>query len=392
MSGYVDKIETIIDEFNHIHGFKRGVIFRSVHWRKDIVGQVTMDSQASINDQLLQEYDLMIAVIGDRLGQKTARAESGTAEEIELALEKSDAIFGGRHVQIIFKTKMDVDINNIDVEQIDKVRKFKESLYKRAIVADFADDADFDGVVSRFLASAANDVEGADAANISGQRATGSATDTSIDGATHVEQLASEKLGTKTAANDALGFYDELEKANEAAVEQARLTEAYGAILNDIATQLPSIVSMYGDDQQKRRFDHIGDMLSEKARAMDIVVRDMKRVVTQHSESFENVLLMLDEFASDADDEVQALRNLAMVFGDTAQIMEQFIQGAEAAKEATQSSPRATQRFNHGKRNAARAMGEMIDLVNNVSSRMREYHSYVQSHLESIESKSGLPA
>jgi hypothetical protein len=371
MSSYLDKVQNLIDEFNELYGFSKGVIFRTVHWKKNIVGQVTEDAQSAINGQLLDEYDLLIALIGDRLGEATARAESGTAEEIRNALNKRDLIFGGKHVQVLFRSRIDTNINQIDIDQIFKVKEFEKSIHKLAIVAEFNIDEEIDGIINRFLMSACQQLE-----NLKEIAPIESDLGRPSDDSDEVT-VAQEST---TESDDSFGFYDEIEIANQAAGKQAELIGSYGLILNEITIDMQRTIQEYGDDQQKKRFDLIGDMLSEKAISMELIVRDIKDCSDRHFTSFENVLLMIEEFNAEGnEDGIRSLRDSLL---QTSMSMADFLEQAIIGKETTEKSPRATQKFNHGKRRVANVMGEMIALVAIIVNRFNEYVSYLEAFLK----------
>jgi hypothetical protein len=109
------------------------------------------DPQAAVNSQLMEDYDLLIALIGDRLGEPTPRAESGTAEEIKNALDRKQDDFGGKHVQVIFRNRFEIDVRTFDPIQMQRVNEFKASLYSKVIVAEFGDPEEIDVIVKRFL-------------------------------------------------------------------------------------------------------------------------------------------------------------------------------------------------------------------------------------------------
>ncbi|TPJ32377.1 hypothetical protein [Mesorhizobium sp. B2-8-3] len=382
MSRYVDRVTSIIDDFNGVFGFQRGVIFRTVSWRKNIIGQVTNDPQLAVNSQLMEDYDLLIGLIGDRLGDATPRAESGTAEEIRKAIEKKDDIFGGKHVQVVFRTKIDSDMASIDGEQIQKVKDFKSSLYKMAIVADFGDDDELDGIINRFLESACRDVQG-DIGNSRDVNRAGSAGRAPDDQSKH--DLSDMPASDVTAddkvdeLDDGLGFFDELERSNAAIGAQAALIGAYGQLLEGMTAEMQATLEKYGDSGQKAKFDDIGTMLSGKAALMQDIAKQMRSKLKDHSESFENVLLMIDEFRGKEDEDKEAIETLKSSMVQAIESMNGFIREMVVGKEATDNSPRATQRFNRGRRQVSEAMDEMIEISQHTVNRFNEYISYLNS-------------
>jgi hypothetical protein len=376
MSAYLGKVQSIIDEFSELYGFGKGIIFRTIHWKKNSVGQVTSDVQSAINGQLLDEYDLLIALVGDRLGEPTARAESGTAEEIRIAIKKQDSIFSGKHVQVLFRSRLDVNINQIDVDQILKVKEFKSSIYKLALVAEFNRDEEIDGIINRFLMSACQQLEGV-------HDGVSTEVDFSISRDNTAEVTAEREL--EAEPGDSLGFYDEIEISNQAANTQAELIGSFGKILNDLSEGMDKTLKDYGDDQQKKRFDIIGNMLSDGAMRMEAIVQNMKECTNIHSASFENVLLMIEEFDVEGNKEgIEVLRNSLF---DTSVSMARFLEQAIAGKEQAEKSPRATQKFNHGKRRVSNVMSEMINLVETIVNIFNEYVSYLDAFLNKYKRK-----
>ena len=244
MGEYADHVMDVIFDYNEVFGYSCGVLYRTLYWKNNIVGQVSSDPQLAVNSQLMNEYDLLIGLIGERLGDPTPRAESGTAEEIEEALKKTDSIFGGQHVQVVFKSKFEATIGKIDLSQIQKVIDFKATLEKKAIIADFVEKKDLDGIVMRFLESATSHVLRSSGA--AGSEANGSDAD-SLSAVSHgappeiVEQLGeAEKTGetgeTEEAGAEAeeaeLGLFDEMETSVRALEEQSTLISLIGDRLN----------------------------------------------------------------------------------------------------------------------------------------------------------------
>ena len=73
------------------------VILLPRHWKSDAVPRLGSGSgQGVINEQLVDDADIVLALFDSRLGQATAAAVSGTAEEIKRAVD------AGKHVHVWF--------------------------------------------------------------------------------------------------------------------------------------------------------------------------------------------------------------------------------------------------------------------------------------------------
>ncbi|MBI5337087.1 MAG: hypothetical protein HZB45_05315 [Mycolicibacterium rufum] len=112
-----------------------GVILLPRHWRSDAVPRVGAGSgQGVINEQLVDDADIVIALFDSRLGQATDSAVSGTAEEIQRA---SDA---GKHVHVWFSNEsVSRDVN---VKQFVALRKFRQSLESEGLLGQYNSPSD----------------------------------------------------------------------------------------------------------------------------------------------------------------------------------------------------------------------------------------------------------
>lgn len=133
-----DAIEEAIEEVSRDLA-PSGMTLNTVRWERDSFPGKGTDTQAVVGNQILKDYDILIALIGRRLGTQTPRAESGTVEEIEHAIKKDGSAFENHHIQVFFK-EVQISIHNVDIEEISRVRKFRESLGDRGVLyRDFKD-------------------------------------------------------------------------------------------------------------------------------------------------------------------------------------------------------------------------------------------------------------
>lgn len=116
---------------------------RAVMWEDDLPSITTEDAQAEIN-KLLKECDIVCGVFKSRFGSPTERFDSGTVEEIELNIELK------RPVMLYFLETVisSTTISDKELEEIRKIKSFKEKYQKRGI---YHDCSDIDEVIKRFL-------------------------------------------------------------------------------------------------------------------------------------------------------------------------------------------------------------------------------------------------
>ncbi len=97
------------------------VILLPRHWKSNAVPRLgTSSGQGVINEQLVDDADIVIALFDSRLGQATAEAVSGTAEEIQRAVD------AGKHVHVWFSNEP-ID-RGADLDQLAALREFRASL------------------------------------------------------------------------------------------------------------------------------------------------------------------------------------------------------------------------------------------------------------------------
>jgi hypothetical protein len=100
-------------------------------WPMDIAAGAASYGQAVINRQTCH-HDILICLVGTRMGTPTPRANSGTEEEFDVSVE---AILGGRPVQILlFFSNLLVRSQSLDPHQLLLVRAFREKASRLGIL------------------------------------------------------------------------------------------------------------------------------------------------------------------------------------------------------------------------------------------------------------------
>lgn len=132
-------VSQAIQEWNDIHSRNRGVHFELLRFERSVSAGFGTDGQDVINQQINDEYDLLISLFWKRLGSATPRAKSGTVEEYERAFERFKSNYP---IDIAFLFK-DAPINFRleDLDQIRAVRDFETRVQASgALTKTFRDD------------------------------------------------------------------------------------------------------------------------------------------------------------------------------------------------------------------------------------------------------------
>lgn len=116
-------VEMLIWKWNNEHTDSREVILMPIRWEKNSTPSYRhdRDGQGVINEQLLDDSDILIAIFGNKIGSKTRNGQSGTIEEIEYFHKKNKSGVG-----VFF-----IEKDNIPKELISNYREVQD--YKKEL-------------------------------------------------------------------------------------------------------------------------------------------------------------------------------------------------------------------------------------------------------------------
>jgi hypothetical protein len=116
------------------------VVLLPRHWKSDAVPRVGDSSgQEVINQELVNDADIVIALFDSRIGQTTAAAVSGTAEEIQRAIDAK------KNVHVWFSNEPIP--RDSDLKQLRALQKFRISLEKQGLLGQYDNLADLSAKV-----------------------------------------------------------------------------------------------------------------------------------------------------------------------------------------------------------------------------------------------------
>lgn len=140
----------VLNNWNNLNSEKNRMVLLPIHWSISSYPAMGKHPQKLLNEQLVEKSDLMICIFGTRLGSPTDTEISGTVEEIK---EHRKA---GKDVMVFFKNSVD-DISSVDLQQLQKIRDFKESIKNDVLWQEFSDVKDFEHKLSENLQLYIND-------------------------------------------------------------------------------------------------------------------------------------------------------------------------------------------------------------------------------------------
>ncbi|WP_100509733.1 hypothetical protein [Mycobacteroides abscessus] len=105
------------------------IILMPIFWKTHAVPMAGGSGQSVIDEQLVDDADIVVAIFDARLGQETADAVSGTAHEIERSIN------AGKPVHVWFSTEPLP--HNIDIQELQRLRAFKADMATNQLYGEY---------------------------------------------------------------------------------------------------------------------------------------------------------------------------------------------------------------------------------------------------------------
>jgi hypothetical protein len=117
----------VIQEWNDLHSYNRNITLLPLRWETHVAPEYGARPQEVVNRAIVDECDLLVGIFWTRIGSTTGEADSGTLEEIERVGK------AGKPIMLYF-SRVAVDPENIDTEQIEKLKAFKTATFPTGLV------------------------------------------------------------------------------------------------------------------------------------------------------------------------------------------------------------------------------------------------------------------
>jgi len=125
-----DALAATIERWNAQVGDALGTRVNLVRWETHSVPDMSGDPQTVLNDQIVDDCDLGIALFWSRLGTPTGTHASGSIEEIYRLLER------GVRVMVYFKSSA-IPQAQISFNQLERLRQIKKEFMQKGVLGSF---------------------------------------------------------------------------------------------------------------------------------------------------------------------------------------------------------------------------------------------------------------
>ena len=140
----VEIAKAVISDWNQRNWESTGWGLKTQHWDTDAVPTMAERGQAAINHQLIDDSDIIIAILWTRLGTPTGLAESGTEEEITRAMARDIEVMS-------YFSDLEAPGNLHDKNQAEKLAAFRAKMMKTGLPFKFSSRRQFRDMLERHL-------------------------------------------------------------------------------------------------------------------------------------------------------------------------------------------------------------------------------------------------
>ncbi len=140
-------VRDCINRWNGVYGHQLSSVILPILWGTHAAAAFGSHPQTVLNEQLVDNSDMCIAIFANRLGTQTQVAESGTAEEI-------DRLHGAGHYIAVLRCRRPVSMSSVDLDQAKSLEDYMGNLEGSALVLSYENDAELQRHVDNILSNA----------------------------------------------------------------------------------------------------------------------------------------------------------------------------------------------------------------------------------------------
>ena len=143
-AGYIDRAFKVINRWNFHYGLPNAIQALPIHWQTHAAPVHGPRTQETLNSQLVDDSDLIIAIFWHRLGSDTGAAASGTVEELERAAAAGKSVSILRSVEPLPA--------GLDLQQYQRLLDYFDLIKEYSYYLEFSSEAELAQHVDTVLA------------------------------------------------------------------------------------------------------------------------------------------------------------------------------------------------------------------------------------------------
>jgi anti-sigma regulatory factor (Ser/Thr protein kinase) len=353
-------LDQVVNELNRTWGNTSRVFLELIKWETHGYPGIADDSQAVINEELLNDYDIFIGLMWTRFGTPTNRAGSGTEEEFDRAYEQFKR--NPKQIRVMFYFKeAPVAPLALDPAQLVSIKNFRDQLgEKGALYWTFNESDEFARLARIHLSLALQDYGkgwGIDIeADAKSDKRDVISTEVEVAGENSVDQDDVVELGL-------IELWEAVQENNEVYLEvMARITEAthnIGERITERTKELNDLqASGAGFDvkQVKRITNRTAEDMTNYADILEIEVPIMAKSFSALIDQMSISIPLAKDFGGFDYQTIRDLNKTIANLKDTVFSSQAQLRGY---RDAVASTPRATTALNHAKKRVVSNLNRM---------------------------------
>jgi len=378
MVGERDLIDAAVDEVSR--DTTLATKLESVRWERDTFSARGLDGQDVVNDQIVADHDILIAVFGTRLGTPTPRAASGSAEEIMYAIENGNKRFKGKNVQVYFK-RVQVSITDIDLQEVAKLNQFKSDLKKAGLMClEFDTNEQLSKLVRMGLKGAVKTFRESNGpeeplAVVNSEQSL-------------APQDANEKVAADTetlSQDEGFGYLDYAE-IHETSLERAAFhMNRFGSLLEEFGAELSKQLSeIQAANLNQKTSKEKKALLNGAAKSINDFAVRLKDEVRQTSEHYKTGMEALNSYFAlrQADDpkleREEERAKFLEVIEDMIAVVAKSRPSIQLFADTVEEMPRVTFEMNEAKKRLAQTLSQALKLYDELEARLLALRSVLE--------------
>lgn len=344
-----ERTKEVVQRWNRAWSRHLGVRLELLRWEDDAYPDVGEDGQDVINRQVATDWDFFIGLMWSRFGTATGRADSGTQEEFNRAIERYKSY--PSEISILFYFK-DAPIapSHVDPAQLQKVLDFKRQVQNKGLLTwEFTDVDQFDKLIDLHLTKHVQEWKKAE-----GRLTTVSSTPPNEILTTKAGNPNFNEKVDQTDNSDDLGYLDLLEKFIEKATEIQQIGLRLSAAQNDLTDRTNAGREELERLQASPNADAPKKLRASLSRVADEMVKFSSSVESEVPllrNAFDVSMKMLTQLVAISAELYP--EQIVEIRGGVATVLETLPQTSiaiEGFRDATATLPRMTKELNSAKR------------------------------------------